>query len=50
MSQQEHKDFFISYRRRDREWAQWIAETLRAHGETVVDMENDFDAGSNFHS
>jgi tetratricopeptide (TPR) repeat protein len=42
------KDFFISYNRADRGWAEWIAWQLeRAHFSTVLQAW-DFAAGSNF--
>jgi hypothetical protein len=42
------KDFFISYNRADREWAEWIAWQLEAEGYTTVLQAWDFLPGSNF--
>lgn len=41
-------DFFVSYNRNDREWAEWIAWQLEAHGYTVVIQAWDFRPGGNF--
>jgi hypothetical protein len=42
------KDFFISYTKADRAWAEWIAWQLEDLGyETVIDVR-DFSVGSNF--
>jgi hypothetical protein len=42
------KDFFVSYNRNDREWAQWIAWQLEAQGYTTVIQAWDFRPGGNF--
>ncbi|MBI3912430.1 MAG: toll/interleukin-1 receptor domain-containing protein [Armatimonadetes bacterium] len=42
------KDFFISYNRADRPWAEWIAWQLEAAGYTTVLQAWDFRPGSNF--
>lgn len=42
------KDFFVSYNRADRAWAEWIAHELQAAGFSVVSQFADFGAGSNF--
>jgi Flp pilus assembly protein TadD len=42
------KDFFISYNRHDRTWAEWIAWTLEEAGYTTVIQAWDFRAGGNF--
>ncbi|UBF29071.1 tetratricopeptide repeat protein [Kovacikia minuta CCNUW1] len=42
------KDFFVSYNRHDRAWAEWIAWTLEAAGYTTVIQAWDFRAGGNF--
>jgi hypothetical protein len=42
------KDFFISYNRADRAWAEWIARELQAAGFSVVSQFADFGPGSNF--
>jgi hypothetical protein len=42
------KDFFISYNRADRGWAEWIAWQLEAAGHTVVIQAWDFREGGNF--
>ncbi|MBW4472627.1 MAG: tetratricopeptide repeat protein [Stenomitos rutilans HA7619-LM2] len=41
-------DFFISYNRHDKTWAEWIAWTLEAAGYTVVIEAWDFRPGGNF--
>jgi tetratricopeptide (TPR) repeat protein len=41
-------DFFVSYNRADRAWAEWIAWQLEAAGYTVVVQAWDFLAGHNF--
>lgn len=48
MSEQDEKDFFISYNRADKQWAEWIAWTLEAAGYTVAVQAWDFRPGSNF--
>ncbi|MBD2060359.1 tetratricopeptide repeat protein [Oculatella sp. FACHB-28] len=42
------KDFFVSYNRHDRAWAEWIAWTLEEAGYTTVIQAWDFRAGGNF--
>jgi hypothetical protein len=42
------KDFFISYNKKDRAWAEWIAWHLEEAGYTTVLQDWDFRPGSNF--
>lgn len=42
------KDFFISYNRADKQWAEWIAWTLEEAGYSVVIQAWDFQPGGNF--
>jgi tetratricopeptide (TPR) repeat protein len=42
------KDFFISYNKADRSWAEWIAWELEEAGYSVVIQAWDFRPGSNF--
>jgi hypothetical protein len=42
------KDFFVSYNRADKQWAEWIAWTLEEAGMTVVIQAWDFRPGGNF--
>ena len=42
------KDFFISYNKADRAWAEWIAWVLEAEDYTTVIQEWDFKPGGNF--
>jgi tetratricopeptide (TPR) repeat protein len=42
------KDFFISYNRADRHWAEWIAWQLEASGYSTVIQAWDFRPGGNF--
>src|SRR5690242_1158413 len=42
------KDFFISYNKADRAWAEWIAWQLEAKGYTTIIQPWDFLAGNNF--
>ena len=42
------KDFFISYNRHDKQWAEWIAWTLEEAGYTVIVEVWDFRPGGNF--
>ena len=42
------KDFFISYNRADRTWAEWIAWQLEEAGYTVIVQAWDIRPGSNF--
>lgn len=46
--QSKTKDFFISYNRHDREWAEWIAWQLENAGYTTVIQAWDFRPGGNF--
>jgi tetratricopeptide (TPR) repeat protein len=48
MTQDSSKDFFVSYNKADREWAEWIAWQLEAEGYTTVLQAWDFLPGSNF--
>jgi tetratricopeptide (TPR) repeat protein len=42
------KDFFVSYNKADRQWAEWIAWTLEESGYSVVIQAWDFRSGGNF--
>ena len=42
------KDFFVSYNRADRPWAEWVAWQLEEEGYTTVLQAWDFPPGSNF--
>ena len=42
------KDFFISYNKADRSWAEWIAWVLEAEKYTTIVQEWDFKPGGNF--
>src|ERR1044072_229763 len=42
------KDFFVSYNRADRAWAEWIAWQLEEARYTVVVQDWDFRPGTNF--
>src|SRR5262245_22991516 len=42
------KDFFVSYNRADRSWAEWIAWQLEEMGYEVILQAWDFRPGSNF--
>src|SRR5258706_1904890 len=42
------KDFFVSYNKADRTWAEWIAWQLEAQGYTTIVQAWDFRPGSNF--
>jgi len=42
------KDFFISYNRADKRWAEWIAWQLEAGGHTVLIQAWDFRQGGNY--
>ncbi|MBD1856359.1 MULTISPECIES: TIR domain-containing protein [Leptolyngbya] len=44
----ETKDFFISYNRADKQWAEWIAWTLDEAGYSVLIQAWDFRPGGNF--
>src|SRR6266496_2393566 len=48
MTQDAAKDFFVSYNKADREWAEWIAWQLETEGYTTVLQAWDFLPGSNF--
>lgn len=41
-------DFFISYNKADRKWAEWIEAVLESAGFSVVMQASDFHPGSNF--
>jgi hypothetical protein len=47
-SPQSKRDFFISYNRHDREWAEWIAWQLENAGYTTFIQAWDFRPGGNF--
>ena len=38
----EHRDFFVSFNRADRDWATWIAWILNANGHSVFFQDWDF--------
>ena len=42
------RDFFISYNKADRQWAEWIGRQLEEQGFTVFLQYWDFRPGSNF--
>src|SRR5260221_6440933 len=46
--EENRKDFFISYNKADRSWAEWIAWQLEEAGYAVLVQAWDFLAGSNF--
>jgi serine/threonine protein kinase len=48
MSQQDHKDFFISYNGADQRWAEWIAWQFEEAAYSVILQAWDFLPGSNF--
>ncbi|BAU12271.1 kinesin light chain [Leptolyngbya sp. NIES-3755] len=48
MDAESKEDFFISYNRHDRTWAEWIAWTLESAGYSVVIQAWDFRPGGNF--
>ncbi len=48
MTAESRKDFFVSYNRHDKSWAEWIAWILEAAGCTVVIQAWDFRPGGNF--
>lgn len=48
MDSQAMKDFFISYNRADKQYAEWIAWTLKEAGYSVVIQAWDFRPGGNF--
>jgi hypothetical protein len=45
---EERRDFFISYTKADKAWAEWIAWTLEEAGYSVIIQAWDFRAGGNF--
>ncbi|MEP0820368.1 MULTISPECIES: TIR domain-containing protein [Trichocoleus] len=48
LENQTMKDFFVSYNRADKQWAEWIAWTLEEAGYSVVIQAWDFRPGGNF--
>ena len=44
----ETRDLFISYTKKDKEWALWTASTLRSSGYTVYIQEDDCSPGTEF--
>src|SRR5579859_7542908 len=48
MSVDASTDFFISYNKADRAWAEWIAWQLEAEGYSTIIQAWDFRPGSNF--
>ena len=42
------KDFFVSYNKADRQWAEWIAWQIEAAGHQTINQAWDFRPGSNF--
>ncbi|MBV8885621.1 MAG: toll/interleukin-1 receptor domain-containing protein [Chroococcidiopsidaceae cyanobacterium CP_BM_RX_35] len=48
LSSEGRKNFFISYNRADKHWAEWIAWTLEEAGYSVVIQSWDFRPGGNF--
>jgi tetratricopeptide (TPR) repeat protein len=48
MPEEDRKDFFISYNKADKAWAEWIAWELEAKGFTTVLQTWDFRPGGNF--
>lgn len=42
------KDFFVSYNKADRAWAEWVAWQLEEAGYTTIIQAWDFRPGSNF--
>jgi tetratricopeptide (TPR) repeat protein len=48
LSEQEKKDFFVSYTGSDKAWAEWIAYVLESAGYRVILQSWDFLAGGNF--
>jgi hypothetical protein len=47
-SSEPRKDFFISYNKADKAWAEWIAWQLESEGFSVIIEAWDFQPGSNF--
>ena len=48
MAEDAKTDFFVSYNKADRTWAEWIAWQLEAQGYTTIVQAWDFRPGSNF--
>lgn len=48
MPEEDRKDFFISYNKADKAWAEWIAWELENEGHTCVLQAWDFRPGGNF--
>ncbi len=48
MAEEDRKDFFISYNKADKAWAEWIAWELENEGYTCVLQAWDFRPGGNF--
>jgi len=48
MAGEARKDFFISYNKADKAWAEWIAWELEAAGYSIIIQAWDFLSGSNF--
>ncbi len=48
MTEDAQKDFFVSYNKADRAWAEWIAWQLEAESYTTILQAWDFRPGSNF--
>jgi len=48
MTQDSARDFFISYNKADRAWAEWIAWQLESEGYTTILQAWDFRPGTNF--
>ncbi len=48
MKQVDAKDFFLSYNKADRIWAEWIAWQLEEEGYSTILQDWDFRPGSNF--
>lgn len=48
MAESERCDFFISYNKADKDWAEWIAWTLEKAGYTVIIQAWDIRPGENF--
>src|SRR2546430_12230542 len=42
------KDFFVSYTKADRKWAEWVAWQLEQEGYQTIIQAWDFPSGSNF--
>lgn len=48
MAEAQKKDFFVSYNRNDRAWAEWVAWQLEVAGYTTTIQAWDFGAGDDF--